>query len=105
MSRLVYLDSTVLVIDKAAGEAVDGRRADQKALVHHWRNALHEPQLQPVHRIDQPVAGLVLWARGPEIFARMHGYLQEGRVTRDYIAVVDTPPTPEAGTLTDQILV
>ena len=105
MSRLVYLDSDVLVIDKASGEAVAGKRAEQNVLVNYWRDVLQEPRLQPVHRIDQPVAGLVLWARRPEIFTRMHAYLQEGRITREYIAVVDTPPDEESGTLTNQIVV
>ncbi|MEX2443099.1 MAG: RNA pseudouridine synthase [Alkalispirochaeta sp.] len=105
MSRLVYLDSELLVIDKSSGEAVDGRRAEQKSLVHYWRSFLKEPRLQPVHRIDQPVAGLVLWARRPEIFSLLHDHLQNGRMTREYIAVVDTPPSPESGTLSDRVLV
>lgn len=105
MSRMVYLDSDVLVIDKASGEAVDGRRADQKTLVQYWRNVLGEPRLQPVHRIDQPVAGLVLLARRPEVFSALHEHLQNGRITREYIAVVDTPPEPASGTLTDRIRV
>jgi 23S rRNA pseudouridine1911/1915/1917 synthase len=105
MSRLVYLDSEILVIDKASGEAVDGRRAEQKSLVHYWRGFLKEPRLQPVHRIDQPVAGLVLWARRPEVFSLLHDHLQNGRITREYIAVVDTPPDPASGTLSDRILV
>ncbi|MFW5693863.1 MAG: RluA family pseudouridine synthase [Alkalispirochaeta sp.] len=105
MSRLVYLDSSVLVIDKSSGEAVAGRRADQKSLAHYWRTFLREPRLQPVHRIDQPVAGLVVWARTAEVFSRLHGHLQDGHMTREYIAVVDTPPSPQSGTLNDRIAV
>lgn len=105
MSRLVYLDSDVLVVDKASGEAVQGRRPEQKALLAEWRAALGSPRLQPVHRIDQPVSGLLLLARSPEIFTTLQRSLQEGAVAREYIAVVSSPPSPSAGTLEDRIAV
>jgi 23S rRNA pseudouridine1911/1915/1917 synthase len=105
MSRLVYLDSDVLVVDKASGEAVQGRRPEQKALLAEWRAAVGSPRMQPVHRIDQPVSGLLLLARSTEVFTTLQHALQNGDVAREYIAVVSTPPDPAAGTLEDRIAV
>jgi 23S rRNA pseudouridine1911/1915/1917 synthase len=105
MSRLVYLDSDVLVVDKDAGEAVQGRRPEQKALLVEWRTALGSPRLQPVHRIDQPVPGLLLLARSTEVFTAFQQSLQNGEVAREYLAVVSTPPEPSSGTLEDRISV
>lgn len=103
MAQLVYLDSWMLVLDKKAGEAVQGRRPEQKALLRSWRQTLGEGDLQPAHRIDQPVPGLVVLARGTESFTALQAAFRGGRVGRSYLAVVSAAPAKPAGTLEDWI--
>ena len=105
MSELVYADSAVVVVQKRAGEAVQGRRQDQKSLLRFWRQVLDAPELQPVHRIDQPVGGLVILARHTKAFNTVQRALTQGAVHRQYVAVLSTAPHPPEGTLEDRIQV
>ncbi|SIQ01800.1 23S rRNA pseudouridine1911/1915/1917 synthase [Alkalispirochaeta americana] len=104
MSTLLYLDSWLAVVAKAAGEPVQTRDTRQKTVVATFREALADPGLQPVHRIDQPVSGAVILARTPESFRRIHQSLAEGAIQRRYLAVVTTPPEPAGGVLEDYLL-
>lgn len=104
MSTLLYLDSWLAVVAKEAGEPVQTRDTRQKTVVRAFRDALGDPGLQPVHRIDQPVSGAVVLARTPESFRRIHSSLAEGAVQRRYLAVVTAPPTPAQGVLEDYLV-
>jgi 23S rRNA pseudouridine1911/1915/1917 synthase len=105
VSRLLYLDSDLLILDKAHGEAVQGRRPDQKLLIDYWRSFLRDDGLQPIHRIDQPVGGVVVLARSPEAYAEVQRALQSSSIHRLYIAVLDGRPEPEAGVLENRLAV
>lgn len=105
MARLVYLDTDIVVLDKAPGEAVTGRHRSQRRLLAEWRDICGSPALQPAHRIDQPVAGLVLLARHSEAFTAIQQQFADNSAERIYLAVVSAPPDPAAGTLRDGISV
>jgi 23S rRNA pseudouridine1911/1915/1917 synthase len=57
------------------------------------------PFLGLVHRLDQPVTGVVLFAKNPEALRGMNEIFQGRRVKKIYWAVTDAPPPAEAGTL------
>ncbi len=62
-------------------------------------SAPEPPFIGLVHRLDQPVTGVVLFAKNPESLARMSGLFREGKMRKIYWAVIDAaPPSPE-GTL------
>lgn len=105
MARIVYLDSWMLVLDKQAGEAVQGRNASQNALLRDWRRRLEADFLQPVHRIDQPVSGLVVLARDRETFTSLQHWFRMARVRRTYLAVVSAPPPEPEGILQNLLTV
>ncbi len=105
MGTLVYMDSDLVVLSKRSGEAVAGRRPEHRALITEWRRRLGEPALQPVHRIDQPVSGLVVLSRNRRAFANLQRALQAGAVRRVYLAVVDGTPDPPSGVLEDRIAI
>jgi 23S rRNA pseudouridine1911/1915/1917 synthase len=71
----------------AARQAVSGAAAERK------------PFLGLVHRIDQPVTGVVVFAKTPRALARLNAAFQQREVTKIYWAVVDTPPPAEEGCL------
>ncbi len=101
MSTLVYLDSWMVIVAKEAGEAVQTKDNAQKSLVQHWREVLGDSRLQPAHRIDQPVSGLVVLSRTTEAFRSLQSAFMDKHVQRYYLAVVDTPPEPAEGVLED----
>lgn len=103
MSQLIYLDSDVLIVSKPPGEAVSGRSTTGDTVLQQWRRSLNEPSLQLIHRIDQPVGGLILLGRNEDSLPVLYEAFRKGSVTRTYIAIVTTPPDPPNGELTDLI--
>ncbi|MDA3947753.1 MAG: RluA family pseudouridine synthase [Spirochaeta sp.] len=103
MSVLIYLDSDLLVVNKRAGEAVETRKRGVETIISHWRSVLEDAELQPVHRIDQPVSGLVVVSRHRDSAAALHRQFHDGEVRREYVAVVTTAPPESSGTIEDRI--
>ena len=97
--EFVYQDEKLLVCVKPAGVAV----SDVPELA---RKALGAPAapLYPVHRLDQPVGGLLLLARTRRAAGDLGRGLSEGRFVKSYLAAVRGAVAPEAGTLTDWLL-
>ena len=52
-----------------------------------------------VHRLDRPVAGLVLFARTSKALSRLNDMFREGQVHKEYWAITANTPTPPDGTL------
>lgn len=104
MSTLVYLDHAMAIICKSAGEPVQTEDPKQRTIVQEWREKLGDTHLQPAHRIDQPVSGLVALSRDPQSFTAVQRGFATDRIVRLYLAVVSTPPVPEQGILEDRIL-
>ncbi|TVR70056.1 MAG: RNA pseudouridine synthase [Spirochaetaceae bacterium] len=105
MGTLIYLDSWLAIVAKEAGEPVQTRDSSLKTVVQELRANLGDSRLQPVHRIDQPVSGAVIFARSGEIFSTIHGAIGRGELHRAYLAVVSTPPEPAQGVLRDHLMV
>jgi len=97
--EFVYQDEKLLVCVKPAGVAT----GDVPALA---RQALGAPEaaLYPVHRLDQPVGGLLLLARTRRAAGDLGRDLAAGRFVKSYLAAVHGPVSPEAGTLRDWLL-
>ncbi len=46
------------------------------------------PYVGVVHRLDQPVQGLVVFAKTPSAAAELSAQVQDGRMKKEYLAVV-----------------
>ena len=97
--KFVYQDEKLLVCVKPAGVAV----SDVPELARKTLGAPAAP-LYPVHRLDQPVGGLLLLARTRRAAGDLGRDLSEGRFVKSYLAAVRGAVAPEAGTLTDWLL-
>lgn len=62
------------------------------------------PYLGLVHRIDQPVTGVVLFARDPETLELLNRQFRERKVHKLYWAVTEAKPEKDTGTLEHYIL-
>lgn len=85
---LRYVSSDVLVYQKRPGEAVQTQQGQDLATRIAAEASLQFDWLQPVHRIDQPVGGLVLFARSAPVFAALHDQIRATTLQRHYLAVV-----------------
>ena len=56
-----------------------------------------------VHRLDQPVSGVMVFARTSKAAARLSAQIREHRVAKYYLAVVHGCPIPAVGALLDRL--
>ncbi|MDE7471150.1 MAG: RNA pseudouridine synthase, partial [Paramuribaculum sp.] len=68
--EVVYEDNHIIIVNKAPGEIVQGDKTGDEPLVETVRRYLKEKYNKPgnvfcgvVHRLDRPVAGLVIFAK------------------------------------------
>lgn len=102
--EIVYEDNHIVVVNKKAGEIVQGDKTGDKPLSEMVKEYLKEKYKKPgnvfcgvVHRIDRPVSGLVIFARTSKALERLNRMLREGEIHKTYRAVVEgRPPKDEA---------
>ena len=93
---IIYQDKHILVCHKPAGLAVQSRQIGQMDLESQVRNYLarqenerapQPPYLGLVHRLDQPVEGIVVFALNRKAAASLSAQLTDGRMHKEYSAV------------------
>ena len=86
---LSYLAGSITKVTGTAAKA----RADRQEI----------PYLALINRIDQPVEGLVLFARTRKAAAGLSKQLQDGRIIKEYLAVTGKPVFRKEGKLEDYL--
>ena len=87
--RILYEDKEILVCHKPAGIATQTRQTRQKDIVSELKNYLgNNPYLGIVHRLDQPVEGLLVFAKTPFAAKELSRQLTENTLNKQYYAVV-----------------
>ncbi|GAB4107578.1 pseudouridine synthase [Echinicola sediminis] len=99
---VVYEDNHLLVVNKRAGVLVQGDRTGDKTLTDYCKDYIAEKYnkpgavfLHPVHRLDRPVSGLVVFARTSKALERMMVLFKKRDVHKVYWAVVKKRPKEE----------
>ena len=90
--EILHRDENLLVIDKPHLVSVmpRGRWVTQTALVY-LRNLLDLPELAPVHRLDRPTAGVLIFTVRPEVRGAYQMLFQNREVQKEYLAVTEAP--------------
>lgn len=87
--RVIYEDKQLLVIDKPAGLAVHGGSGISHGVVELARAARPGPgDLSLVHRLDRETSGCLVLAKRRSALRRLHAMFREGRVEKNYLALV-----------------
>lgn len=115
-TEIIYEDREVLVIRKPAGLAVQSSAVGQIDVVSELKGYLGKQNrakekgnsgsvyLGIIHRLDQPVDGLLVFAKNRKTAAELTRQLGQGTLNKEYRALVcGKLPTPE-GELVDYIL-
>jgi 23S rRNA pseudouridine1911/1915/1917 synthase len=110
MPDVLYEDNHCLALDKPAGLLVQGDVTGEPTLLDAARDYLRAKYHKPgnifiglVHRLDQPVSGVVLLARTSKAAARLSQQFREGTVRKVYLAVVEGSCPQESGEWTDRL--
>lgn len=107
---IIYEDPHILVCHKPAGMAVETKQLNQKDLESILKNYLSESSdgksvyLATVNRLDQPVEGLILFAKTKKAAAELNRQLTQNLITKEYIALLSAIPKQAEGTLKDYLL-
>lgn len=105
---IIYEDESVLVCRKEAGVPVQTARtgsADMVSILKNYRAAKgEEPYIGLVHRLDQPVEGVMVFAKTKAAAAFLSGQASGGSMGKEYLAVVCGEPEKKSGELTDWLL-
>lgn len=106
---ILYEDSDILICQKPAGLSVQSARLGQMDLESMLKNHLAErnpgrmPFVGVVHRLDQPVEGLLVFGKNSRATAALNRQLQDGSLQKRYLAVLCGEPDPRQGCLTDYL--
>lgn len=102
----LYEDNHIIIVHKESGEIVQGDKTGDTPLSDTVKQYLKEKYQKPgnvflgvVHRLDRPVAGLVVLARTSKALARLNDMFRNGEVHKTYWAIVKDCPTEAEGTL------
>ena len=113
MKNILYEDNDIIVVHKPAGIATQTARLGQQDMVSELKNYLAknrgtkqstdrgqgEPYLGVVHRLDQPVSGILVFAKNKEAAASLSKQVTNGTVQKFYYAVVLGEPSEKQGRL------
>lgn len=102
----LYEDNHIIIVHKECGEIVQGDKTGDTPLsesVKHW---LKEKYAKPgnvflgvVHRLDRPVAGIVVFAKTSKALKRLNDMFRKGEVSKTYWAIVQKAPEKKEETL------
>lgn len=107
--NVIYEDNSILVVDKPSGIAVQTANISAKSLeteCKKYRKLKGEkPEIYVVHRLDQPVSGIILFAKTREAAAALSKDMKEENLLKDYRATVySKEPVKEKGKLTNLMI-
>lgn len=100
----VYEDNHIIIVRKEAGEIVQGDKTGDTPLSEIIKDYLKEKYNKPgnvfcgvVHRIDRPVAGLVVFAKTSKALSRLNDMLKKGEIHKTYWALVEGKRSEKEG--------
>lgn len=106
--KVVYEDNHIIIVFKEAGEIVQGDKTGDRPLSETVKEYIkakyHKPGnvfLGVVHRLDRPVAGLVVFARTSKALSRLNDMFRKGEMHKTYWAITQQAPPQPQGTLTN----
>ncbi|MCI9082877.1 MAG: RluA family pseudouridine synthase [Lachnospiraceae bacterium] len=106
--NIIYQDKDLAVCHKPAGIPVQTVKAGQQDMVSLLRNYYAEEredtQIFVVHRLDQPVEGIMVFARNKQAAADLSRQSREKSMDKCYMALTEGVFQNSAGTLEDYLL-
>ena len=109
--EIVYEDNHLIIVYKHSGEIVQGDKTGDVPLSEDVKCYLKKKYQKPgnvflgvVHRLDRPVAGLVVFAKTSKALTRLNKMFRDGEVHKTYWAITKNLPPQSEGTLTDWLV-
>ena len=105
---VIFEDESILVCYKPAGVATQTRNIGEKDMVSEVNNYLvskgEKPTAHVVHRLDQPVEGVMVFAKTAEAANKLTKQITEHNFKKKYYAIISRESFPDEGELTDYLV-
>lgn len=113
---ILFEDKYILVCFKPAGMPVQTKSLGSMDLEHYLKNHLlrqmrkegispkQPPYLAIIHRLDQPVSGILVFAKTPDSAKKLNNQMQSGGFTKEYEAITCGLFRETSGTLVDYLV-
>ena len=88
LSRVVYEDEGLMVVNKPSGIAVHGGSGVAYGLIEGLRAATGKKYLELIHRIDRDTSGLVMISKKRSTLKTLQDLLREHKIQKTYAAIV-----------------
>lgn len=102
-SQIVYEDNHLLIINKKAGQLVQGDKTGDESLLDSIKNFIKKRDEKPgnvflglVHRIDRPTSGLVIYAKTSKALSRLTQMVKNREIKKTYWAIVPKELIPQS---------
>lgn len=106
--EIIYEDEAVVVCHKMPGISVQSAKTGQQDMVSLLRNYYtgkrESNQIFVVHRLDQPVEGVMVFARTREAAAKLSRQIRDRGMDKQYLAVVQGIWQEKSGVLDNYLL-
>ena len=106
--EIIYEDKDIIVCHKPAGVPTQSNRIGTKDMVsilkNHLRKESRSPYLALIHRLDQPVEGLMVFAKTPRSAKELSRQLTTSGFGKYYLAVAEGDPSEAEADLTDYLV-
>jgi len=108
--QILYEDDVMLACVKPCGVPSQGDKSNDEDMVTLLKNYIfdnsesdEEPYLAVLHRLDRPVGGVMIFAKTPEVAAKLSDMMQDGQIIKYYQAVLTGELPDECGELVDYL--
>lgn len=108
--EVLYEDNHIIIVNKAVGEIVQGDKTGDTPLsetIKEWIKVKHNKPgnvfLGVVHRLDRPVAGVVVFAKTSKALTRLNEMFRTGKVSKTYWALTRNKPPRDADRIVSHI--
>lgn len=103
--EIIYEDSELVVCHKMSGIPVQTANARQQDMVsllrNHYSGQKENTEIFVIHRLDQPVEGVMVFARTKQAAASLSRQVQEKHMDKCYLALVEGTFASPAGEMED----
>lgn len=106
MLSILYEDNHLIIVNKNAGDIVQGDKTGDKPLSDKVKEYIAKKYNKPgdvflglPHRLDRPTSGIVIFTRTSKALTRMNEIFANKSIDKTYWAIVEQKPTQIATTL------
>lgn len=92
LSRVVYEDDGLLVLNKPAGIAVHGGSGQNFGVIEAMREATGKKYLELVHRLDKDTSGLLMIAKKRSVLKTLQQHLVDKTIQKHYLCLTRGQP-------------